>query len=281
MKDPSGQDNYDQADIVQIARAFTGWDYDRDVAVLDEDDHDQGDTIEDWQPPRGDKVIFTTRGAFGSGGASFDTGSDYAAEIDRVIDIIFQHRYGAPGSERSTVADYIAQRLITYFAHPDPAPSFVHDVVDESGFASSWDLAALLKAIFVHDDFYLSAAAPAAGVKKSVKWPIDYVVGTLRTLGMKLKSGEQYVNGGSGQNIRGQLTNMGQVLFEPPSVFGWEWETAWLSSSTLLARYAFARDVTGAREEGRTAFRPERLFELDLTDPGEIVDAVTTLLGVG
>lgn len=281
VKDPSGSANYDQADIVQIARAFTGWDYDRDLAELNEDDHDKGDGEEDWNPPRGPKVIFKNRGAFNNPtGQDYSNGSDYAGEIDRVIDIIFQHRYGAPGSERSTVADNVAHRLITYFAHPDPDPTFVHDVVDQSGFASSWDIAALLKAMFVHDDFYLSAGPPAAGVKKSVKWPIDYVVGTLRMLNMKLKSGDQYVNGGSEQDIRGQLTNMGQILFEPPSVFGWEWEAAWLSSSTLLARYGFARDITGARGEGRTAFRPERLLELTMTDPGDIVDAVTALLGV-
>jgi uncharacterized protein (DUF1800 family) len=281
VEDPFGNPNYDQADIVQIARAFTGWDYDKDEAVLDEGDHDKGDGIEGWNPPRGPKVIFKTRGGFNdAGGQSFDMGGNYAAEIDRVIDIIFQHRYGAPDSERSSVADYIAQRLITYFAHPDPDPTFVHDIVDQSGFASSWDIAGLLKAMFVHDDFYLSAGSPAAGVKKSVKWPIDFVVGTLRMLNMKLKSGDQYVNGGSEQDIRGQLTNMGQVLFEPPSVFGWDWETAWLSSSTLLARYAFARDVTGARGAGRTAFRPERLVDLTMTDPGDIVDAVTALLGV-
>ena len=68
---------------------------------------------------------------------------------------------------------------------------------------------------------------------------------------------------------------MGQILFEPPSVFGWDWETAWVSSATLLARYGFARDLTGARGERRTSFRPEKLVDLGLTDPGAIVDAVT------
>ena len=37
---------------------------------------------------------------------------------------------------------------------------------------------------------------------------------------------------------------MGQLLLDPPSVFGWDWETAWISSATLLARYNFARDLT-------------------------------------
>jgi hypothetical protein len=97
---------------------------------------------------------------------------------------------------------------------------------------------------------------------------------------MKLESKYQYVSGGDYRNIRDQLANMGQILLEPPSVFGWSWETAWLSSATLLARYDFARDVTSARSGGSSAFRPERFFDLSLTDPDAIVGAVTDTLGV-
>jgi hypothetical protein len=282
VKDPLGNPNYDQEDIVQIARAFSGWDYDRKgVAFLNDGDHDRGDAIEGWSPSRGPKVIYKNRGGFGNpSGQSFDAGTNYELEIDNVIDIIFQHRYGPPGNQRSTVADYIGQKLITYFAHPSPAQQFVTDVVNSSGFAGTWELSALLHAIFVHDDFYLSSLPPAAGTKKSVKWPIDFVVGTLKMLGMKLRSKTQYVNGGAGDDIRSQLTNMGQILFEPPSVFGWDWENSWVSSSTLLARYSFARDLTSARGGGGTAFRPEKLFDLGMTVPGDIVDAVIQLLGV-
>jgi len=283
VKDPLGNPNYDQEDIVQIARAFSGWDYDdKGVANLHDGDHDKGDAEEGWNPPRGPKVIYKNRGGFNDpSGQSFDAGTNYAAEIDNVIDIIFQHRYGAPGSERSTVADYIAHKLITFFAHPDPSPTFVQQVVDASNFASTWGLSPLLKAIFVHDDFYLSAAPPGTDTKKSVKWPIDYVVGTLRMLEMKLKGKYQYVDGGEGTSAMDHLTNMGQVVFFPPSVFGWDWETSWLSSSTLLARYAFARDVTGARNgSGKTSFRADKLIPLDLPTAGTIVDAVTALLGV-
>lgn len=284
VPDGSGEDrNYEQEDIVQIARAFTGWDYDsKGNATLDENRHDQGDAAEGWSPPRGPKVIFKNRGGFGTpAGQSFDAGTDYAAEIDNVIDIIFQHRYGPSGNLRPTTADYIANKLITYFAHPNPNPAYVHAVVDGSGFAVNFELAPLLREILVHDDFFLSAAPPSAGGKKSVRWPVDFVIGTLRLLNMKMKGRFQEVQGGNYQAIRDQLTNMGQILFEPPSVFGWDWETSWISSSTLLARYSFARDVSSARGGGATAFRPDRLgLDLNETDPTAIVAAVTSLLGV-
>jgi len=276
------KNNYEQEDIVQIARAFTGWDYnDKGIAELDEDRHDQGDAVEDWSPARGPKVIFKTRGGFNApAGQSFDAGSNFELEIDNVIDIIFQHRYGPSGNLRPTVADYVARRLITFFAHPEPSDSFVHDIVDTSSFATAFEIQPLLRALLLHDDFFLSAAPPTATAKKSVKWPIDYVVSTLRLLGMKPKGKDLTVPGGNYDQVRGSLIDMGQTLFEPPSVFGWDWELAWVSSSTMLARYNFARDATSARDGGGTSFRPERLVDLSLTDPGDIVDAVTDLLGV-
>src|SRR5207249_1631233 len=80
--------------------------------------------------------------------------------------------------------------------------------------------------------------------------------------------------------IRDLLDAMGQLLFEPPSVFGWNWETAWISSATLLARYDFARDVAAARGPGRKNFHPEKFIDLNLTDPTDIVIAVTDVLGI-
>ena len=45
--DPLGNANYEQEDIVQIARAFTGWDYDgKGDAELHDGRHDYGDAID-------------------------------------------------------------------------------------------------------------------------------------------------------------------------------------------------------------------------------------------
>ena len=277
VRDLAGQPNYRQEDVVQIARAFTGWvyEYSSGRSYLDDNDHD----FEADYPERGPKVIYKSTGGFGPGGRSFTVNGEGAAEIDTVIDIIFEH---TDSEGQNTVARRTAHRLLEYFAHPDPATGVVDAVVADSGFDSSWDIAALVRAIFANDAFYESAApAPfGAATKKSVKWPVDYVVSTLRLFDMKLKGKYQYVDGGSYNTIRDELTNMGQTLFEPPSVFGWDWETAWISSATLLARYGFARDVTSARGNGKSAFRPEDLLDLDLTDPDDIVTAVTDALGV-
>jgi len=209
----------------------------------------------------------------------------FNTQIDTVTDILFDH---TDTDGKKTVARYITGKLLTYFAQPGlkrPVSASLLPAIDEivaaSGFDSSWDVGQLLRAMFVHDAFY-DTAAPSpfdAATKKSVKWPVDFVVGTMRLLKMRPKGKYGIIWGGAYQSVHDHLENMGQHLFEPPSVFGWDWETAWLSSATLLARYGFARDVSAARYSSYR-FRPEDLVDLNLTEPGSIVDAVTGVLGI-
>jgi uncharacterized protein (DUF1800 family) len=266
--DSSGNPNYDQADIVEIARAFTGWDYDDDEAFMRDSRHDFGTP----------KEIFATRGNF-SGAQDITANGTGEGEIDEVIEILLRHR---DSDLQNTTARFITRKLIEYFAHPNPSQAYVDDCISASSFATAWELTPLLKQIFIHDDFYLSAAGPpyTAASVKSVKWPIDLVVGTMRTLRMKFKGKYTQVQGGSYNTAENILTNMGQTLFEPPSVFGWAWEQSWLSSATLLARYGYVRDLVTSRENGRSSFRPGELIDLSLTDPGDIVDAVLDALGI-
>ena len=273
VKDSAGIDNYSQADVAQIARAFTGWFYDK-TAYFAEDYHD---FMADY-PARGPKVIFKTTGGFGPGGRNYAQGGEGPQEIDAVVDIIFDHE---DSQGKNTVARRTARRLLEYFAHPDPSLAFIDAVVTASSFDVDFELTPLLHAIFVHDDFYLTAAPPTGtGTKKSVRWPVDLVIASLRLLKVKPKGKYQYIDGGSYNRVFDQLNNMGQLLFDPPSVFGWDWENAWVSSSTMLARYGFARDITSTRGGGGSAFRPDRLMDLGLSDPGDILTAATDVLGM-
>jgi uncharacterized protein (DUF1800 family) len=289
VEDLRGHPNYTQDDIVQIARAFTGWSYDYDKALVyfDEFDHD---TNAEFQSTRGPKELFGQTVGYGTGKlGGFATPQPFdapegATEIDQVTDILFEHR---DSDGKNTIARRTTKRLLEFFCHggwasPDNAQiQVIDDLVLDSSFDVDFNVQNLLRAIFTHDAFFETAAtAPFGGTtRRSVKWPVDYVVSTLRVTGVKLKGTDQYLEGGDYRPIRDHLANMGQVLMDPPSVFGWDWETAWVSSATLLARYRFARDLTSARYSGRR-FKPERLMSLSLTDPGDIVDAVLAALGV-
>jgi hypothetical protein len=223
-------------------------------------------------------VIFKTTGGFGPGGRAFDDQGEGPQEIDRVIDIILEHR---DSQGKNTVARRTAYRLCQYLAHDKPSVTgFVDRVVDDSGFDTNWDIAALVRSILCHDDFYLTAGNDySANGKKSVKWPIDFVVSTMRLLEMKPKGKYFQILGGSYRSMLDHLNNMGQVIGDPPSVFGWDWESAWVSSATMLARYNFARDVVSARD-GSGGFRPDKLMDIGLTDPGDILDAAAEVLGL-
>lgn len=270
--DSAGNENYDQADIVQIARAFTGWRY--LVSTKPYFDDDQHDYNAEYFVERGPKRIFESKGQI-AGGADFDANGEGMPEIDTVVDIIFTHR---DTDGRNTVARRTARRLLEFYVGPDPDLSVIDDVVDESGFDTSFNIQALVRAIFCNDAFYAAGQPFGAGVTKSVKWPVDYAIGSMRLLGMKFAGGNKYIPGGSYSGALTHMENMGQILLDPPSVFGWDWETSWLSSSTLLARYNFARDIVGSRGGGR--FRPDKLVDFSLTDAGDIVDQVLDALDV-
>jgi uncharacterized protein (DUF1800 family) len=173
----------------------------------------------------------------------------------------------------------MTRRLLTFFAHAAPANEVVDQIIDESGFDGNWDIKALLRAMFVNDVFYETATPPSLATQKSVRWPVDYVIGTLRALKVK-PTGRDLRIAGRGDTLRALLNDMGQLLFDPPSVFGWDWEEGWLNSSTLLARYEFARNVAAARGRGSSAFQPAKLVSAAMTDAGEVVDTVTEALGV-
>jgi uncharacterized protein (DUF1800 family) len=279
--DSAGNPNYTQQDIVQIARAFTGWRYTAAAkAYLDESEHDFN---AEFSGDRGPKRIFETTGQF-AGGALFDANGEGAPEIDTVVDIIFQHR---DTDGKNTVARRTARRLLEFYVGAEgPLPAdkaarlaLIDDVVDESSFDTTFNVQALARAIFCNDAFYATAQPFGSGVTKSVKWPVDFAIGSMRMLGMKFAGSNKYIPGGSYTGILTHMENMGQVVLDPPSVFGWDWETNWLSSSTLLARYNFARDIVGARGGGR--FRPDKVMDMSLTDPSAIVDAVLDALDCG
>jgi uncharacterized protein (DUF1800 family) len=95
-------------------------------------------------------------------------------------------------------------------------------------------------------------------------WPVEFVVRALKEVGWK---------GFSVNDALTPLVNMGQQLFEPPDVNGWELGPAWFSSGGTLARRNFASALatnqkfalresargSGATASGLTSFFLDRL----------------------
>jgi uncharacterized protein (DUF1800 family) len=66
-------------------------------------------------------------------------------------------------------------------------------------------------------------------------WPVEFVVRALKEVGS---------SGFPLNTALGPLSNMGQQLFEPPDVAGWERGTAWFTTAAMLARMNFAASLT-------------------------------------
>ena len=99
-------------------------------------------------------------------------------------------------------------------------------------------------------------------------WPVEFVVRALKEVGYA---------GFSVNSAVGALANMGQQLFEPPDVAGWDLGTNWFSTGSMLARMNFAATLTlnqrfniaaAARGKGPS---PEALlsFYLDQMTPAD------------
>jgi uncharacterized protein (DUF1800 family) len=66
-------------------------------------------------------------------------------------------------------------------------------------------------------------------------WPVEFVARALKEVGAA---------GFTLNSALGPLSNMGQQLFEPPDVAGWERGPAWFTTAAMLARMNFAATLT-------------------------------------
>ena len=62
-------------------------------------------------------------------------------------------------------------------------------------------------------------------------WPVEFVVRAMKDIGWA---------GFSVNDALTPLSNMGQILYEPPDVAGWDAGRPWFSTGAMLARMNFA-----------------------------------------
>jgi hypothetical protein len=90
----------------------------------------------------------------------------------------------------------------------------------------NYEIRPLLREIFSSSKFYSEQV-----IRSQIKSPVQFLIQTAKLLEAPLPSPDIAQN---------SMRQMGQVLFAPPSVKGWDGGKAWISTSTLLFRYNFA-----------------------------------------
>lgn len=142
---------------------------------------------------------------------------------DNVIDIIL---------ERPECSEFIARKFWKFFVSDDPPEPAVKEVAAHFK-KSDYDIASTMKLIFLSEQFY----SPKV-VRSQVKSPVQWIVQTARVLDAPLP--ERGV-------LDESLNQMGQMLFNPPNVKGWDGGKSWISSSTLLFRYNLAGYIVSGK----------------------------------
>jgi uncharacterized protein (DUF1800 family) len=121
-----------------------------------------------------------------------------------------------------------------------------------------------VRAILTSPDFFSDEAYLA-----NVKSPVEYVMGTLK----QLAPGTTNLS-----TLPDVLQDMGQELFNPPTVFGWDGGLSWINSTTMLARMNYAGNLSQAR--GSAGVNPAAILTQNrLTTPEEIVAYFAQTLG--
>lgn len=154
-----------------------------------------------------------------------------------------------PGS-----AAHIAGRLWQQLASDEPAsPQVLERLV--TAYGPSRDLKALTRAILLDDAF-------TGGRATVVNTPVEWLVGVTRALG---------VSDGQDKLLHSTLNALGQRPFFPTDVNGWPHGQVWLSTASARTRLHAAMQLAHAAD----------LSALESTGPGDRLDAIGYLLGVG
>jgi uncharacterized protein (DUF1800 family) len=206
--------NYSQDDVVASARAWTGYGLTDDLSVyrFRNDLHDKGKKTfmgvrQNWSGP----------------------------------DILHQLLSGA--ATRQIAARFIAKKLWSFFAYPDPDSALL-DSLQAAFLGVNLDITAMLRIIFNRPEF-LSPAARGALVRS----PIEFVAASLVYTGVpaRLAHPEWWVDA------------MGQAPFYPPDVSGWKQNAYWISSSSYWARAGYVRYLTWLAQDRRILAGTDRL----------------------
>jgi uncharacterized protein (DUF1800 family) len=172
-----------------------------------------------------------------------------------VVDILMQQ----PGTPR-----FIARKLLVFFACPEPP----EDVAAEA--AELMAQARLSIKWFLRDLFQSKFFYSAACRRTRIASPAELVVGSCRSLGVRLPCPEVYE----------RMAAMGQDLFAPPNVKGWDGEKKWINSATWALRADFAKRIAALASTNRVGPHLDlgQLLPAGPAEPAGVVDVLSERL---
>ncbi|MEM9663114.1 MAG: DUF1800 domain-containing protein, partial [Planctomycetota bacterium] len=224
-----GVGNYSERDIKEGARALTGYTFDDDRFVFRAEDHDTG-----------------TKRILGQSGPM--DGDDFVKAI----------------LAQRNCSTFICRKLYRFFAEDIDIAARTRDLPDgayktiramqRAMLATKYEIKPTLRELFLSEHFY--SPQVMAG---QIKSPVMLGVGAVRSLNTPVRDLSIMLDA---------FDLMGQSLFFPPSVAGWDGGRAWINTSTLFVRQnLLAYLLTGKKPHGYDALADQETF-----DPTSLVD---------
>ena len=189
---------YTQTDIIETSRALTGYNHWNEPGA---DIFFNASTFDDGQ-----KTIFGQTGNWG---------------YDDVIDILFEQ-------QGEVIANFICEKLYKFFVSPSVDALIRQDIIAPMAqvmIDNDFELVPVLKLLFKSEHFYDERALGVV-----IKSPFDVILNYINETNFfyndDIMDAFQYYAG-----------LMGQKMYDPPDVSGWQRDETWINSSTLGARW--------------------------------------------
>lgn len=202
---------YTERDIREAARALTGFQY-----------YSDNDTTVRFSPAHHDGGSKTILGK---------TGRWKAEDVARIA------------AAHPAAARHVARRLFKTFISDieTPAEKLIEALAGKMRTADDVDIAKGIETVVRSRLFHESA-----GRSTRIKSPVDFVVGTIRSLGLFESMSDM-------PTLDSWLGKLGFRFYRPPSVAGWQGGSSWLTPDAVVARMNFASELTGVESALRKA----------------------------
>jgi uncharacterized protein (DUF1800 family) len=119
-------------------------------------------------------------------------------------------------------AIFITAKIWNFFAGEMPSPALNAELAEVFRNGGN-NFKPLMRVMFSCEEFYSDSV-----IRNEVKSPVQWLVGSVRMLECELPPPLVATN---------LLRGLGQDLFAPPNVKGWDGGLAWITTNNLLARY--------------------------------------------
>jgi len=215
-----GVGNYTEPDVYAAARVFSGWNLQRPGVAADGSQHYEFVYNAGQHETTAKTFSFAI---YPDGGRTIParTAADGMQDGIDFINGLAAH----PNTAR-----YLAEKLYRFFVNEFGAVNvtFVNRVASVY-LQNGGDMRAVMREVLLSPELWDGGAYFAR-----YSWPVEYVVRALKDIGW---------TGYSVGDALTPLSNMGQILFEPPDVSGWDLGQRWFSTSAMLSRMNFASSL--------------------------------------